>query len=376
MYAANQLKQLSLNLKRILHIIDGLEPGGAERLLCNTVANLPEYEHLIVTVFVSPNLSLLPANARHLSLNAKGKADVLFTGAAYKKALRRYKPAFVHAHLYFGTLVAKAFTPSRIPLLFTQHFEFSKNVSKWYYAFADRLVSTKRQTCVAVSGTVLQDYLRSTGFKGHTQVIGIYIPDHYFTLQAQRPEAGHLKVIALGNIKPIKNQQYLLDAFALMKDLPVSCDVYGEGPEREALEAKARAENIAVHFKGSITDSSLVLPGYDAYVMPSLTEGFPLALFEAMAVGLPPLVSNIPVFHELLGNEGTYLDLRQPASLREAVEDLLAAPQKREAAGQRVKKLSAEKASQAAYLKKVRRLYAACTGAAAPEDALPHPSPA
>jgi glycosyltransferase involved in cell wall biosynthesis len=344
-------------VKRILHIIESLEPGGAENLLCNTVSELTEYEHLIVTVFAEPDSYLLPKNAVHISLNAKDKVDVFLKRDAYKKIIRHYKPAIVHAHLYFATVLAKAFTPRKIPLLFTQHFEFSKNTSKWYYAFVDRFFSTKKQTCLAVSNAVLKDYLKSTKFGGQTKVTGIYIPDRYFSLPRPCYAGGQLKMVALGNIKPIKNQRYLLDAFDLLKDLPVVCDVYGDGPHRTEMENEAREKNINVFFKGQITDSSTVLSNYHLYIMPSLTEGFPLALFEAMATGLPPAVSDIPVFHELLGENGNYLPLGNPDALRGFVEGYLNHPQKLITDGERAKELAAAKASKTGYLQKIRDLY-------------------
>ena len=344
-------------MKRILHIIESLEPGGAENLLCNTVSELTEYEHLIVSVFAEPDLSLLPKNAAYICLNAKHKAEVFLKRGAYKRILRHYKPALVHAHLYFATVLAKAFTPSKIPLLFTQHFEFSKNTSKWYYAFVDKLFSTKKQTCLAVSNAVLQDYVKSTKFAGQTQVIGIYIPDRYFSLPGPSYAGGQLKMVALGNIKPIKNQRYILEAFALLKDLPVLCDVYGDGPHRTEMENEARKKNINVFFKGQITDSSIVLSNYHLYIMPSLTEGFPLALFEAMATGLPPAVSDIPVFHELLGENASYLPLEQPNALRGFVEHYLNHPQKLVTDGERAKVIAAAKASKKGYLQKIRELY-------------------
>jgi glycosyltransferase involved in cell wall biosynthesis len=344
-------------VKKILHIIEFMEMGGAENLLRNTVSELPEYEHLIVTVFAHNDLSLLPHNATHICLGAKHKAEVLLKLPVYRKVLRSFNPHLVHAHLYFATVLAKAATPSRVPLVFTQHFEFSKNTNKWYYAAVDRLVSKKRQACIAVSNAVLKDYVQSTGFKGAKQVIGIYIPDHFFSIQKQTPQVQGIRLVALGNIKAIKNQRYLLNAFALVKDLPVSCDIYGEGDERMQLEEEARQNGIAVHFRGHIDDSAKVLGYYDAYIMPSLTEGFPLALFEAMAAGLPPIVSDIPVFHELLGDLGLYLNLQQPGSLRIHVEQLLQDPQYRDSLSKRARELAVVKASKKLYLEQLRAFY-------------------
>lgn len=350
---------------KILHVIDALQLGGAENLLCNTIAELCNDEHLVVTVFGDNNLSLLPKNTKHKTLGAKSKAGLFLKLPAYRKLLQEFAPDLVHAHLYFATLLAKAGTPSRTPLLFTQHFEFSKNISKAYYAWADRLFSNKKQTCIAVSNVVLQDYLKLTRFNGRTTVLGIYIPDRYFELSQKkktRSDEQVFRVIALGNIKPIKNQRYLLDAFAQMKDLPVRCDVYGEGEEREALEKEARAKGIPVYFKGGIADSATVLPSYDAYIMPSLSEGFPLALFEAMAACLPAIVSDIPVFHELLGECGDYVSLQNPASVRTVLLKYLAKPQLLSQRGEALHKLSAEKASRKIYLQRLRTIYTEAIG--------------
>ena len=346
-------------MKRILHLIESLTTGGAENLLCNTIAELPEYDHLIVTVFEGNNLSMVPPNAKHVCLGARSKTDVFFKLTAYTKTLKEYRPNIVHAHLYFATILAKAGTPASIPLLFTQHFEFSKNATKWYYRFIDRILSKKAQTCLAVSNVVLNDYVSTTGFNGKKNVLGIYIPDHYFTLDRSKvePQNGHLKLLALGNIKAIKNQQYLLDAFALLKDLPVSCDVYGEGMERTRLEKEARAKGINVFFKGPVADSRGILSHYHLFIMPSLTEGSPLSLFEAMAAGLPPIVSDIPVFHELLGEETNFIPLNHAAALRKILEDYLQHPNKIDTEGAKAKALAATKVSKNVYLEKIRGVY-------------------
>lgn len=345
---------------RILHLIETLQVGGAEKLLCNTVAEMTGDEHLVVTVFADDNLSLLPPNAAHASLGVKRKVTLPFSLPKYRKLVRRFAPDVVHAHLYFATVLAKAGTPRHIPVVFTQHSEFSKNYTKSHYAWVDRLCSRKRQTCIAVSNVVLQDYLRVTGFKGKTFVSGIYIPDRYFALPRKKTPANGssgLRVVALGNIKAIKNQRYLLDAFALAKDLPVCCDVYGEGLERESLAREAEAKRIPVFFKGPVADSAAVLPQYDVYIMPSFSEGFPLSLFEAMAVRLPAVVSDIPVFHELLGSHGEYVSLQEPASVRHVLQKFLSHPQLLAGQGQALHNIAVEKASREKYLQRLRAVY-------------------
>lgn len=346
-------------MKKILHIIDSINIGGAEKLLCNTIPELPEYSHLIVTLFPSEDISLLPANAIHRCLNAKKITDLPFKSSLYKSIVAAYQPDLVHSHLYFSTLFAKGLTPSRIPFVFTQHFEFSKNAEKWYYRVAERVVSNKRQRGIAVSNVVLRDYVNITAFRGRMQVIENFIPDHYFIDGAAKTPSqnGQLKMVALGNIKPIKNQQYILDAFEHLKDLDVSCDIYGEGDLKDLLEKKAHDHGLRVYFRGKADDSSAILTQYDLFIMPSLTEGFPLALFEAMSCKLPVIVSDIPVFHEILEGRGNYVPLNKPAQLRPVIEKYLQNRHKIEQDGAQMHLLALAKAGKRAHLQKLRTLY-------------------
>lgn len=346
-------------MKKILHIIDSINIGGAEKLLCNTLSELTEFTHLIVTLFPSEDISLLPSNATHVCLNAKKVMDLPLKRAFYLDILHRFKPDLVHSHLYFATLFAKGLTPASIPFVFTQHFEFSKNAEKWYYRFAERLVSNKKQHGIAVSNTVLRDYVKTTAFKGSMKVIENFIPDNYFISGngKQIRTNSTLKLVAIGNIKPIKNQQYILDAFEYLKDLDVSCDIYGEGEQKEILEQRANDNGLKVYFKGTVKDPSSILTAYDIFFMPSLTEGFPLALFEAMSSKLPVIVSDIPVFHEILEEKGNYVPLNNPAKLRPVIENYL---QNKDAIlhdGDQMRALALLKASKEVYLLKLRTLY-------------------
>jgi glycosyltransferase involved in cell wall biosynthesis len=345
-------------LKKILHIIDSLQIGGAEKLLSNTVAELPGFEHLIVTLFPGKDNALLPANANYISLNAKKIIDIPSKRKSYNKIVKGYKPDIIHSHLYFATMFAKWLTPSSIPLIFTQHFEFSKNVEKWYYRVVDRVVSRPAHHCIAVSNVVLQDYLHTTSFKGTTHIINNYIPEKYFTgIKKEMPGEKKLNLVSVGNIKPIKNQRFILDAFEFLKDLNVQCDIYGEGFQRLELDKQAKDHHLHVCFKGEITDSSEILMNYNLYIMPSLTEGFPLALFEAMASGLPVVVSDIPVFHELLGEAGNFVSLSDPSSLRSIIEKYLLNPYLLKEDGDKMRELARKKADKKVYLEKLVNLY-------------------
>jgi glycosyltransferase involved in cell wall biosynthesis len=155
----------------------------------------------------------------------------------------------------------------------------------------------------------------------------------------------------------VKNHRYILEAFLHLKDLQVSCDVYGQGALFEELERQSKEYGVNVHFKGQIEDSSRVLMNYDAYLMPSLSEGFPLALFEAMATGLPVIVSDIPVFREVLQNDGHYISLSQPRQLRSIVEYYMSLPHLIKEDGMRMRELARQKASKQKYFENLKSVY-------------------
>ena len=69
----------------------------------------------------------------------------------------------------------------------------------------------------------------------------------------------------------------------------------GEGPEREAIEAKAAELGVTdrVHLPGFVPNPARVLGGFDIFALTSLSEQFPISLVEAMAAGLPVISTNV-----------------------------------------------------------------------------------
>ncbi|WP_189519698.1 glycosyltransferase family 4 protein [Kushneria pakistanensis] len=97
--------------------------------------------------------------------------------------------------------------------------------------------------------------------------------------------------------------------------------VVGDGPYRQALIDLSEEMNVAERcwFTGYRNNIAAFLPHYDAYVMPSRSEGFGLALLEAMEARLPCICSDINVFREIMGSQAAFFTLENTASLGEAV---------------------------------------------------------
>lgn len=103
-------------------------------------------------------------------------------------------------------------------------------------------------------------------------------------------------IVSVGRLCPFKNFDTLIRAFAnLIKHYPdLKLTIYGEGAERTNLENLIKKLNLQdkVYLPGAIENINEALVAADLFVFPSQYEGFPNALCEAMACGLPVIASN------------------------------------------------------------------------------------
>lgn len=111
---------------------------------------------------------------------------------------------------------------------------------------------------------------------------------------------------AVSRLSAEKNLGQLLDAFQTLAQVTPGARllIVGDGPEREALQARCRELSLAaqVVFAGNRSDMGAVYPVIDCLVLPSLTEGMPLVVLEAMARGIPIVASAVGDVPRLLGH--------------------------------------------------------------------------
>lgn len=139
----------------------------------------------------------------------------------------------------------------------------------------------------------------------------------------------------LGRLVPEKGLDLLVDAARLHRGDPIV--VAGGASHTDAWVSRLRASAPpGLVFVGSRFDleKRMLLTHARSFVLPSRTEGMPVALLEAMAAGLPVLASGIPPIREALGDTGT-LVTGDAAAWARALADMEAAPTGTGAAGQR-----------------------------------------
>lgn len=153
----------------------------------------------------------------------------------------------------------------------------------------------------------------------------------------------------VGRLSKVKNHRTLIAAFEKMgRDFPEALLVIvGSGEEEPALRQQVAAAglNERVVFLGYRNDIPLILNCLDVFLLPSLREGFGLAMLEAMASRLPVIASRVGGIPEIFDEEdfGIMIDPRNPDELREAMKTLASLPRARlETMGDRARKRALE----------------------------------
>ena len=168
---------------------------------------------------------------------------------------------------------------------------------------AQRLTRPLIRHTVAVSSAVRDRLIEDEGVAPETiQVIdngvdtAVFQPADRAAAQERLGLAGQGPLLgAVSRLTEVKGLPHLLEAIAALRQrgLPVRLAVVGDGPERERLEAQTTELGLAdaVSLLGVRRDLPEIFPAFDVFCLPSIREGSPQVLLEAMASGCPVVAS-------------------------------------------------------------------------------------
>ena len=361
---------------KVLHIITTLRRGGAERQLVNLVSNSnrAEFEHVVCYLRPPIDFAAELERAGHEVVDLRVRGEQSWLAGARKVAgvIRERKPDLIQTWLFeadMSTRLSQIAGP-RVPVINTLHLTTydpetirAANWSRLKMGVLQRVdrwtARAARPLFVACSEAVKRSAVRSLGVRA-SDVRVIYNSIDQATMGCGPDEPQRLRgaanipedafvFISVGRLQPQKGHDVLVRAFQqVTTDFP---DAYlvlvGEGEDEKSLVALARELGVAerVRFLGRRADVGACLEMADAFVFPSLFEGFPLAPIEAMLKRLPCIVTNIEPHLELFTDEENGL-LVAPGSERElaaAMTRVCREPELRRQLGERAHALATER---------------------------------
>jgi glycosyltransferase involved in cell wall biosynthesis len=210
----------------------------------------------------------------------------------------------IHAHGYredFYTLMAR----TGKKLCATNHLWKRTDITLMLYAYIDSIAISQFDHIIAVSHPIYHDMVNSLFIRRRKLSIisnGVdinkYKPGGSTSLFFDMPILnGKLVTTSISSLTTEKGHAYLLNALAAIKQDVANIHVLivGDGPERENIEhliAKLNLTDI-VTLLGRRSDIGNILAATDVFVLPSLNEGLPMSLLEAMACGKPSIATYV-----------------------------------------------------------------------------------
>jgi len=317
---------------RILHLINDLSYAGAQRVIFNLVKAIDRnrFEPL-VAVWGGPKefVSHFEAiNIKVIDLNAYGTIDI---GAILRlyKFLRKNNIDVLHTHLFrmhiIGRLVGRL---ANVQYIVTTHHNMLESNHK-VTRLLERVTRRLSDITTAVSRAAEESYFPSSALFSKK---GLLAGRKHFTIYnaidideidgakeisvpwQKRAELGlgeEFIFVCVARLHPCKGHEYLLDAVNKLRQTHpfMRLILVGEGPIHAKLvqEVQIRGIDKYVLFCGVRNDIYEILHASNALVLPSVYEGFGIAIAEAMAVGLPVIATNLDTISEIVKNGETGL---------------------------------------------------------------------
>lgn len=324
---------------RVLHVIKGLGPGGAERLLVSlTSARSAQVE--IDVAYVLPHKDHLAPDLReagarvHLVGGARGLADPSWL-VRLARVVRHVCPDVVHLHSPAVTAGAVSMlrTIARRPEIVTTEHNLWPSFGRFTRA-TNALALALVDARLAVSEEVRSSMAERHRDRTRVVVQGIPVG----ALSARRAERGEARaalglhdedvlVATVANFREKKDYPTLLAAAAACAGTKsLHFVAIGHGPLAEEMHALHRQLGLGDRFRflGYQADAPATVVAADIFALTSRHEGLPISLLEAMALGVPPVTTSVGGIPEVVtdGVDGVLLPPGDPSRFAATFERL------------------------------------------------------
>lgn len=338
----------------VVHLITELDIGGAQCALLRLLIGLDRdrFSPTVVCLYngdktVAQRIRQLGVHVFDLGMTAKWRWDVLWRLCTL---LVRERPAILHAWMFHANFLGRiAGRLARVPIVVTSRRNvdiggaFRESLNRWTAPLDDRVI--------AVCEIVRQVEIERARVPSE-KVVTIYngvdaksfgAPDAEGRGVGRRVPGIPVGLPLVGTVGRLHRQKGFADlitAWALVRNrFPAArLLLVGDGEQRGDLEAQVRSLGLSemVTFAGLRADISDILTELDLFVLPSLWEGMPNAVLEAMVTGLPVVATAVGGTPEVVsdGVTGLLVPPHDPTVLAQALTTLLQDPDLRRKMGQ------------------------------------------
>lgn len=333
---------------RILHVIESLEFGGAEKVvveLANSMAGRCDIG--ICCVKRTGELAQLLDPRIEVNCLEKGAGNHIGTPFEIAQRMRTGRFDVVHSHgwgVYLEAALGALLGRARV-LVHTVHGNYlayppgMRSRAKVFLRHVLEHVFSYAHSCIVTVSDAIQRYVRADMHIPSSRLMTI----HNGISDERLPRAGGaadgVRFISVGRLAEVKNYPMLLRAFArLLRENPrCRLQLVGDGLQRAALESLARELGIAgqVSFPGFQVEVGPLLARADVFVLSSRYEGISIALLEAMRAGLPAIATRVGGMAETIldGETGVLVPDDDEQAMAAAMLRLAAMPAERERMG-------------------------------------------
>lgn len=296
-------------MKRILFVINSMGFGGAERALVNLLSKAEFYNDFNVHVALLDNEPIVRSLPHNITLHQLDSERSLVKSVVNLKQLHNYIKPDVCISFLVRANVANALIRlmnSRCKTMLCERMHLTSHLDGQFSGLKRRIAglipwTTYRyaDAVVGVSSGVTFDLAENFGVKA-SKAHTIFNPYNISSINklGGLPSEFPLPpsfVVSTGRLTPAKNFKTLIDSYLSSDETAPLC-ILGEGGQKEELlnhiESKQAQERIIL--LGYADNPYAVISRAKYYVSASLNEGFPNALVEAMATGLPVIMTNCP----------------------------------------------------------------------------------
>ena len=305
--------QAGVDMKHILHVIQSLEFGGAEKVVVQLANKFcDEYR---VTVCVTKKMGELAEELRSdvkvIAMNMGEGNNPALIGKLQQLIIEQ-DVDIVHCHDW-GVYVESALSvkkAGRAKLILTAHGPYTQytpglisKFKKMIRHAVERYLSKFTYRIVAVSDSI-KSYIRNDIGIADSKISVIHNGVAGYDYAATTHSEKCRKLITVGRVAKIKNHKLMLSAFSkiIKKFSDVQLTVVGDGPEFDNIKKYSDEIGLKglVDFKGFRTDIEDLLKVHDAFLLSSHYEGISIAGLEAMSLGLPIVSTNVGGVSEMV----------------------------------------------------------------------------